>query len=153
MTLPLLLQTPAEALADSLHGLDQRIEGRAGCRSCYHMRRAHADGEPCAECVRWRDRTDEWGLTAARARYAEWDRPNPYADWQPCTEFKADAYADDEDEEGDTEAVGVELGMPKLVAWKLVELNDITLEGVDPEERYRRVYAWVERHLLQEAVA
>lgn len=41
MTLPLLLLTPAEALADSLHGLDQRIA--APLDEVPALRRAWAD--------------------------------------------------------------------------------------------------------------
>jgi len=64
-----------------------------------------------------------------------------------------------------------ELGIPRLVAWKIVELNDeqlggmtlITNEGpyrwpsekpkgwipITPESRYEQVLAWVRRHLDQ----
>lgn len=62
-----------------------------------------------------------------------------------ATDIKADL-----DEE--MEEVGVELGMPRLVAWKIVALNDIEIDGrymgtafipVTPEDRYERVLAWV----------
>lgn len=47
------------------------------------------------------------------------------------------------------EDVGVECGMPPLVAWKVVELNDMQLGGywqraVSPEERYVRVLQWTQ---------
>jgi hypothetical protein len=66
------------------------------------------------------------------------------------------------------EEVGVELGMPRLVAWKVVCLNDIEIDGkyveaagpatawghrprvfvsVTPEERYEQVLAWVQRQI------
>jgi hypothetical protein len=52
------------------------------------------------------------------------------------------------------ELVGVELGMPKLVAWKVVCLNDVEIDfyydrkeercvSYTPEERYERVLAQV----------
>lgn len=77
---------------------------------------------------------------------------------------------DDEFEgDGEMEEIGMELGLPRLVAWKVVELNDIQLDGCDlvtcegpyrwysekpkawvpitPEARYERVLAWVRRQL------
>lgn len=80
---------------------------------------------------------------------------------------------DDEFEgDGEMEEIGMELGMPRLVAWKVVEMNDVqfdgrdlvTLEGpyrwysekpkawvpITPEERYSRVLAWVRRQLVTE---
>lgn len=71
--------------------------------------------------------------------------------------------------EYDTEEVGVELGMPRLVAWKIVEMNDLVFNGTDlvfyegpyrwpgerpceyvpitPEQRYERMLAWVQKQL------
>ncbi|HEX5704913.1 MAG TPA: hypothetical protein VFX97_17070 [Pyrinomonadaceae bacterium] len=71
--------------------------------------------------------------------------------------------------DGEIEEIGIELGMPRLVAWKVVELNDIHLEGstlvtnegpyrwpaerpkewvpITPEARYEQVLAWVRRQL------
>lgn len=75
------------------------------------------------------------------------------------------------DPECEMEEVGVELGMPRLVAWKVVALNDeeicghhVTLAGPiqsrytgggylrqyvppTPEERYEKVLAWVRKQL------
>lgn len=54
---------------------------------------------------------------------------------------------EDGDEEGETEAIGVEAGIPRLVAWRLVELNDMDLECASPEQRYEKVLAWTRRRL------
>ncbi len=76
------------------------------------------------------------------------------------------------DPEYESDEVGIEAGMPRLVAWKVVALNDITLDTVwevaygpvqrgrgvyqggiplvrdmTPEERYARVLAWVREQL------
>jgi hypothetical protein len=76
------------------------------------------------------------------------------------------------DPEDDSDEVGVAAGMPRLVAWKVVALNDIELDTVwepaygpvqrghgiyqggialiremTPEERFDRVLAWVRSHL------
>lgn len=76
------------------------------------------------------------------------------------------------DPEYDNDDVGVAAGMPRLVAWSVVALNDITLDTVwevadgplnrwdatykggialvrdmTPEERYERVLAWVRERL------
>lgn len=74
------------------------------------------------------------------------------------------------DPEDESDEVGIAAGMPRLVAWKVVALNDIELDTVwevahgpierghgqykggvpliremTPEERYERVLAWVRR--------
>lgn len=71
--------------------------------------------------------------------------------------------------DNDMEDVGVELGMPRLVAWKVVCLNDIEISGNDlvwtagpyrwpaerphlyipvtPETRYEKVLAWVREQI------
>ncbi len=76
------------------------------------------------------------------------------------------------DPEDESDAVGVAAGMPRLVAWKVVALNDIELDTVwevadgpiqrghgvyhggvpliremTPEERYVKVLGWVRKHL------
>jgi len=59
------------------------------------------------------------------------------------------------DPEFEMENVGIECGMPQLVAWKIVEINDTfdcRYEGnrrVDytPEERYEKVLNWVREQL------
>ena len=86
----------------------------------------------------------------------------------------AEPHVGDEDEfegDGEMEEIGMELGMPRLVAWKVVELNDIQLTGsnlvtcegpyrwpaekpkvwvpITPEVRYERVLAWTRRQLAQ----
>jgi hypothetical protein len=54
------------------------------------------------------------------------------------------------------EEVGVELGMPRLVAWKVVQVNDdidyryVGDKRVDytPEERYEKMLAWTQKQLI-----
>ena len=53
------------------------------------------------------------------------------------------------DPEYDTDEVGIAGGMPRLVAWKVVEVNDMELGSyanhpITPEERYVEMLAWVE---------
>ena len=80
------------------------------------------------------------------------------------------------DPEDESDAVGVEAGMPRLVAWKIIALNDVTLDTVwevadgplnrwdahykgglavvrdmTPEERYEKVLAWVRAQLAPQA--
>lgn len=60
--------------------------------------------------------------------------------------LKLSAFPADED----TDRVGVQGGMPPLVAWKVVEVNDMILERrLTPEERYTRMLAWVEGKIGQ----
>lgn len=64
--------------------------------------------------------------------------------------------------EGDTEyemeEVGVQCGMPRLVAWKVVEVNDFSdlysFSGpkLTPERRYDLVLDWVRRQLAKAKV-
>jgi hypothetical protein len=57
------------------------------------------------------------------------------------------------DSEDETDAVGIEAGMPALVAWKVVEMNDFefascSFQPISPEQRYTKMLAWVESQLL-----
>jgi hypothetical protein len=54
--------------------------------------------------------------------------------------------------EWEMEEVGVELGMPRLVAWKVVALNDDEFDWrapISPEERYEKVLTWVRKQLIE----
>lgn len=52
------------------------------------------------------------------------------------------------DPEDATDEVGIEAGMPDLVAWKVVEMNDEQYHsGFTPEQRYEAMLGWVERQL------
>jgi hypothetical protein len=60
------------------------------------------------------------------------------------------------DPESEMEDVGVECGMPRLVAWKVVEINDnefdfryVGNQRVDytPEERYAAILKWVQKQI------
>lgn len=58
------------------------------------------------------------------------------------------------DPESDTDEVGVEAGMPAMVAWKIVEMNDIEFDGaITPERRYTKMLAWIEQNLLPEVAS
>ena len=53
------------------------------------------------------------------------------------------------DVDSETDEVGIEAGMPKLVAWKVVEMNDILFDRTfTPEQRYEGMLAWVESKIL-----
>lgn len=77
---------------------------------------------------------------------------------------------DEIDLDGEMEDFGVELGLPRLVAWKVVCLNDIEIDGhyetlagpimerydsyrmqqfipATPEERFEKILAWVQRKI------
>lgn len=51
------------------------------------------------------------------------------------------------DVDDSTDEVGIEGGMPALVAWKVVEMNDLQFDHVTPEQRYEKMLAWVESKL------
>lgn len=48
----------------------------------------------------------------------------------------------------DSDEVGIAAGMPKLVAWKVVEMNDMELSHVTPEQRHAKMLAWVESRII-----
>jgi hypothetical protein len=61
------------------------------------------------------------------------------------------------DPETEMVAIGEECGMPRLVAWKVVEINDLDFEfrwigseriRYTPEERYSAVLAWVQKQIV-----
>lgn len=58
------------------------------------------------------------------------------------------------DVDSDTDEVGVAAGMPPLVAWKIVEMNDCELHWssdlavLTPEQRYEKMLAWVESQIV-----
>lgn len=52
------------------------------------------------------------------------------------------------DPEEKTDAVGVEAGMPRLVAWKVVEMNDMEFRHLTPEARYIKTLEWIDTQLM-----
>jgi len=46
-----------------------------------------------------------------------------------------------------TERIGVECGMPRLVAWEVVAQNDIIMEEGTPEQRYTDMLKWVQKQI------
>ena len=53
------------------------------------------------------------------------------------------------DPDYETDEAGFKFGLPRLVAWKLVELNDIEFDQCSPEERYTRMLNWVEGRIIK----
>jgi hypothetical protein len=51
------------------------------------------------------------------------------------------------DPEDETDQVGIVAGMPRMVAWKVVEMNDMEFDHLTPELRYTRMLEWVESQL------
>jgi len=48
----------------------------------------------------------------------------------------------------DTDEVGIVGGMPRLVAWKVVEMNDFQFDRhFTPEQRYEKMLAWIDSKL------
>jgi hypothetical protein len=63
------------------------------------------------------------------------------------------------DPDGEMAEIGEECGMPRPVAWKVVEMNDLQFDyrwsesGMTPytaEERYAAMLAWVQKQLTRE---
>lgn len=49
------------------------------------------------------------------------------------------------DPECDSDEVGIVAGMPRMVAWKVVEMNDIEFDHLTPERRYEKMLEWANR--------
>ena len=96
-----------------------------GCGNiwCGHSKSNHTPG--CKGCASWVSKGHSWAKPCP-----VWTEPDD--DW------------DAEDDEGEAEDFAQKYGVPRLVAWKLVELNDMQLEFVTPEERYDRVLKWTQ---------
>jgi hypothetical protein len=54
------------------------------------------------------------------------------------------------DPEDCTDEVGIHAGMTKLVAWKVVEMNDEQLSHLTPELRYTKMLEWIDSQLLEQ---
>jgi hypothetical protein len=52
------------------------------------------------------------------------------------------------DLDDESNQVGIAGGMPRLVAWKVVEMNDEHFDRCTPEQRYEMVLAWLDRVLV-----
>jgi hypothetical protein len=52
------------------------------------------------------------------------------------------------DPEDATDEVGIAGGMPALVAWKVVEMNDLQFDRESPAERYQKMLAWIDSKLV-----
>lgn len=54
------------------------------------------------------------------------------------------------DPEEESDEVGVDAGMPPMVAWRVVEMNDIMLDHCTEEGRYIKMLRWIESQLVKE---
>jgi hypothetical protein len=45
--------------------------------------------------------------------------------------------------------LGESCGMPDLVAWRIVEMNDVDLAGINPNHRYDMMLGWVESKICR----
>lgn len=104
---------------------------------CGHTRSRHIDDGACAECISYKEKYPDW-FEGAYPRTL-------------CEGFVSESEdVSDDDDEGETEAAAVKVGVPEMVAWRLVELNDYELDRETPEERYEHVLKWVQRRLKQD---
>lgn len=121
---------------------DAMLAGLASCL-CSHDRSTHATGTgACSACARWV--ADQVDLPDAR----KWARE--------CAAFDAAGYEDEGDSYEEFEATkqeAINLGVPRLVAWRLMELNDEWYGGITPEERFVKVRAWVTKRIKAESPA
>ncbi len=118
-----------------------REETAFACDTCWHVKAVH--GLTCAGC------DDRIALFRVEGpRYPGQVEPTP------CTGYVTHADEYDDDDDDGTEAIATKEGVPRLVAWAIVEQND-DLGGwrkETDEERYTRVLAWVRSRINPVAV-
>ena len=113
----------------------EREAGTSECWECYHPASAHLESG-CSACA---IRVEEQASLPEAKRY-----------WTVCPAYEQ-APEDEPGVEGSTEDSAIAVGVPRLVAWRLVELNDIELDYLTPEDRYTRVLAWTQSRLRNPA--
>lgn len=59
---------------------------------------------------------------------------------------------DDYEAQAIMEGVADACGVPPMVAWKTIEINDIDCDGMTPAQRHQRVLRWVRSQIIREAV-
>ena len=114
------------------------------CEQCYHQKRSHVGGGVCEKCPD--------AIQRLRMVYnSMWLGPSLRD--SVCQQYVApdpDTLEEDEDPEGEVEAIAVSEGVPHLVAWAIVEQNDdiggYRVSETD-EERYERVLKWTQKRL------
>jgi hypothetical protein len=62
--------------------------------------------------------------------------------------FEDEPEADEWGDETDSAKIAKADGVPWMVAWRLVELNDQFFDSATPEDRYTKVLAWTRSHLM-----
>lgn len=82
--------------------------------------------------------------------YEVWD--NEARTYRPATAEEAALRDEEEFDESDpwhhTTEAGVKAGLTKVMAWTLGEMNDESLAGLTPEQRYVDVLKWVRSKLV-----
>jgi hypothetical protein len=58
-----------------------------------------------------------------------------------------DEWGEFEDDGGETVDAGVAVGVPEVLAWRIVGLNDQDLDYCTPDQRYEKVLSWTRKHL------
>jgi hypothetical protein len=138
------------------------IESSPACGVCWCRRSNHPeDGGPCTSCAGRIESDRAWD-----AKYLS-THPESYQ-WRPygpskmrdfiCHEYSdkdplSDYEYDEEDEEGIVEDAAVAVGVPRLVAWALVEQNDDLFgyaKDVTPEQRYETLLKWTQKRIKRD---
>lgn len=119
------------------------------CEECWHKQELHG-AEGCTKCperiiadaARRVEDLAQYGEAAERWTY----RTTICPAYKPPEE---DNYSEEDEETGLTEQIAQEAGVPRLMAWAIVEIND-DLGGyrdMTPEQRYESVSRWVDRRI------
>lgn len=110
--------------------------------ACWHAKHPYHDNGTCSRCA---EKAREWDAAEAAGTLPPWSakhRPTV------CGQYRPGEYGDDEDDQGLVEEFAEKVGVPRMVAWRLVELNEIDAPYDETDEqRYERVLGWVRRNI------
>lgn len=121
--------------------LAAKAERASECANCLDGYGDHnrADGS-CSVCFDRAKRSQEYWDAKGTPADKRWPTP-------ACQAFEApDPTEFEEDSAGAflTVDTAVDAGVPRRLAWRLMDLNDQDMSGLTPEERWQRVVNWID---------
>lgn len=118
-------------------------ETAPACATCWDQKAAHpVGGGPCTACPARIERRHEFDADARPGRYG------PFAFDLICQEYVVGVWDEDEDPMM-TDEYAASKGVPALVAWAIVEVNDDLggYRNFTDEQRYGAVLEWVQSRI------
>lgn len=135
----------------------RQIKGRAGQKALRELERALVElpeKRLVAKAIACGNEVCAVGALLVHQRVAKGEsREDALARYQSVVQDDDEycgAYDDFDGYQDPTDEIAAAEGVPALLAWKLVYLNDERCDHCTPEERYEKVLAWVRRQIKSE---